>query len=1081
MMKSFYTPARIFALVLLVLGLAPQYSLAQTVSVSPGDLSFGVPTGTTVAVPPSTFPASAPDNVIVNITGEGSVTFGTVAKSGTNAGDFVIDGDSCSGMTITAPNTCQVTLHFNASLAPASTLETATLTINYGDGSSQIVLMNGAYGAIKLFSALDVNNSLFDPPSFPGQAVKTATLNLSCPVEGIRAKLSSTPDGSSNVFQDNYIQVVNTVGNEPTTTQNVCYGGDPNGWAGGSLPPGTSNCFQLSYESAAGGFVGQNPDLAGLPATYGVPPLDLQNSPPLGDIEHTFAPVLVSGNQALSVQLFDGGGLLGASTVHLVTNCTVAGVVPGSSITGNPIVPDGPQTFPFDTAPGENISLTSTNTGTGAVPIVTNIGIPQSLFYQLVAGKSAAPAVCLRMAGEVDSFKQPMCKGFLIQCYDPIAMTTTGDNCVPTASSARNLLDQAQFASPDAPSGQNYLASACANVTTGGTGTCAPGTGPGMLLGSDNWLCSPGSPNTSPCTPVEANTGNTTGTFYSAANCSLTGALTNFLCPLDPLTQFKGAADPLSGSTTTGKNSIFIPVVNMPLPFTQTTITGQNANGWVHSLSFNASFTANQATYPDTAPNYPAKNDFQPAPPYSVTYGIAPLATPLPDTTYPVPTDAVQYPGNTTIFHNTDPLLPPPTITNCNSLHNPSFTANDSFSEAEGIYNLHNFTTDCAFTEGLLFNPTTPQLSDPTANWASFQVTSVGVDPVAPILACTVSPAPNGTNGWYKTTNVSASCSATDDYSGFAPGSAVLGTNPPVFQGSLTTSFGPVPSVVPGSGPANAAIPQQVIQDLAGNSSNTQGPYPTPIDTTLPTVAATFSAAGNTFTVGQNVSINYLCTDTGSGVATCPGLPAPTACPAAPSAGQLSVSSSSPIDTSAAQVGPHTFNVNSMDCAGNISSPATPVSYTIAAPPADLWLFEIPLASDSIKRGTTGSFYAGVINLSSPTASNVVVTTTFSAPSGVLGGSISAGYALVTCSLTGCTTIQNSATACAVSGTTITCGVGQLPSVATSKYGVVVKISIPVSATAPLNTAFTSVSTVTSANDPKSSNNSYTEHYTVSK
>jgi hypothetical protein len=1081
MMKSFYTPARIFALVLLVLGLAPQYSLAQTVSVSPGDLSFGVPTGT-----PSPF-ASAPDNVLVNITGEGSRTF-SVTVGGTNAGDFVIDGNSCTG-AITAPNTCQVTLHFKASPGLLGTLETAALHISASGLDDFVVPMNGAYGAIKLFSALDVNNSLF-PLSFPGQAVKTATLNLSCPVNGtITAKLSSTPDGLSNVFQDNYIQVVNTaVGHDPTTTQNVCYGGDPTGWAGGTLPPGTSNCFKLAYEGAAGGFIGQNPDLAGLPANYGVQPLDLQNPPSFGDSGPPFAPVLVSGAQALSVQLFDGGGLLGASTVHLVTNCTVAGVVPGSSITGDPIVPNVPQTFAFDNAPGENISLTSTNTGTGAVPIVTNIGIPQSLFSQLVTGTPAAPAVCLRMTGELDSLKQAMCKGFLIQCYDPIAKTTTGDNCVPTASDARTLLDQAQFASPDGPSGVNYLGTAC-DFFTGGTNSCVAsnlsgGTptliGPGLLLGSDNWVCRPGSPNTSPCTPVEANTGDT-GTFYSAANCSLTGVLTNFLCPLDTLTQFKGAADPLSGSTTTGKNSIFIPVVNMPLPFTQTAITGQNANGWVHSSPFSVSFTANQATYPGTAPNNPAKNDFQAAPPYSVTYGIAPLATPLPDTTYPVPTDAVQYPGNTTVFHNTDPLQPPPAIANCNSLHNPFFTANDSFSEAEGIYNLHNFTTDCAFTEGLLFNPTTPQLSDPTANWASFQVTSVGVDLVAPILACTVSPAPNGTNGWYKTTNVSASCSATDDYSGFAPGSAVLGTNPPVFQGSLTTKFGPVFSVVPGSGPANAAIPQQVIQDLAGNSSNTQGSYPTPIDTTLPTVAATFSAPGNTFTVGQSgVSINYACHDTGSGVASCPGLPVPPACPTAPSAGPLTFNSSAPIDTSAAQLGPHTFNVNSTDCAGNISSPATPVSYTIAAPPADLWLFEIPLASDSIKRGTTGSFYAAVINLSSPTAYNVVITTTFPAPpSGVLG-SVSAGYALVTCKLTGCTTLPNSTTPCGVSGTTITCTVPLLPSVATSKYGVVVKVSIPVLATAPLK-AFTSVSTVTSANDPKSSNNSHTEHYTVSK
>jgi len=39
----------------------------------------------------------------------------------------------------------------------------------------------------------------------------------------------------------------------------------------------------------------------------------------------------------------------------------------------------------------------------------------------------------------------------------------------------------------------------------------------------------------------------------------------------------------------------------------------------------------------------------------------------------------------------------------------------------DGIYNLHFFTTDCALTEELVFNPQGSQLTDPTANWASFR------------------------------------------------------------------------------------------------------------------------------------------------------------------------------------------------------------------------------------------------------------------------------------------------------------------------------------------------------------------------
>ncbi len=213
-MRSFKANFRLLAFVvpLLAFAIAPQDSRAQTVSVSPGDLSYGVPTQT--PFPTTGLPlASAPDSVTVIITGSGSVTFlgTTVGTPGSNPGDFFIEGTSCTG-TITSPSTCQVTLHFNASLAPASTLETATLTISYTVGSTPGALtvpMNGAYGAIKLFSALDINPSLFSGvtwPNSPGNPVNTVPVNLSCPANPT-AVLSSTPDGSGNVFQDNTIQI----------------------------------------------------------------------------------------------------------------------------------------------------------------------------------------------------------------------------------------------------------------------------------------------------------------------------------------------------------------------------------------------------------------------------------------------------------------------------------------------------------------------------------------------------------------------------------------------------------------------------------------------------------------------------------------------------------------------------------------------------------------------------------------------------------------------------------------------------------------------------------------------------------
>src|SRR5271170_2877459 len=64
-MKSLETNFRLLIsaiLVLLVVGLVAQNSLAQTVSASPGYLTFGIPTGTSPAV-------SAAETVTVNITG----------------------------------------------------------------------------------------------------------------------------------------------------------------------------------------------------------------------------------------------------------------------------------------------------------------------------------------------------------------------------------------------------------------------------------------------------------------------------------------------------------------------------------------------------------------------------------------------------------------------------------------------------------------------------------------------------------------------------------------------------------------------------------------------------------------------------------------------------------------------------------------------------------------------------------------------------------------------------------------------------------------------------------------------------
>jgi uncharacterized repeat protein (TIGR01451 family) len=1101
-MKKFYTPARVFALALLVAGLAPQNSSAQstppTLSVSPGDLSFGVPTGTSPAV-------SAPDTVTVTLSGSGSVSFTnvTVAATGTPdySADFIVDGNSCTGM-IAAPNTCQVTLHFIAKIAPLGTMETATLTIAYSAGTLTVPL-NGAYGAIKLFSPLNINLSLFSyvtwtqSPPTGGQTLQSTTVNLSCPA-GATAFLSSTPDGSGNVFQDNTIQVANTYGTTPTsvTTSNVCYGGDTNFQGFTGFPTGSTNCFRSSYESAVVAYlapagIGQNPDITGYPLGTGGPGSFVAQ---YGVAPFSVASLLSTGTQSLTVQMQDAGGDLGSATLHLVTSCSLAGVTPGGSITGNPINSNNPasltQTSSFDTGGGQNISFTnsvanavqsdSVTIPSGTIPVVTDIGIPQQLFYQLVANTSAAPAVCVRITGEVDPFNPTnyLCKAFLLQCQAPGGSTVSGSNCVPTPSTLRNILESTQYSSPDEPAdtNTNFLSSSC-TFYLNNNGTCAPSMaqtliGPGLLMGGDGWTCAP-SANLTTCTPVAisgtVNSTTSSSTVYSQANCALSGGLTNNLCPIDVLTQFLGAADARGGGTTPITNSIFVPVVNMPKPFTQTTIAGQNSNGWVSTSSLNAKFVANQATYPSTG-NIPLPNGFLPAAPYSVTYGIAPLSTPLPDTTFPVATDALQYADNSTVYHNTDPIQLPTSIANCTSGSPlPSFTANDSFAptQGNGIYNLHYFTTDCALTEGLVFNPTPSQLTNPAANWASFQVTSVGWDNVPPSLACTVSPpASNGTNGWYTTANVSASCSATDPVpgSGFGIGTAassvttVTGTNPAVLQGSSTTSIGPVSTVV-GLNPAAAAIPAQVIQDLAGNSSNTQGPYATPIDTTPPSIGVSYPN-GQSFTVGQSpASITYTCADTGSGIATCPASPAPPAAPvppaclAAPAAGPLTFSSSYPINTSTP--GTYTFSVNSTDCAGNISA-SVRVSYKVFYPSADLVLLAGSLPGASVKIGAKITYGFIASNLGPSTGYGVTITDALPSGLSFVGASLTNGITSETCTY--------------VSGA-VTCNIGNLPVV--PHTGSIYIGQITAKVTAAASSTVTNTIQINGLNpDPNTKNNS---------
>jgi hypothetical protein len=762
-MKAFEWKLRLIAPSLMICGLigvGGQPAQAQTVTVSPGSLSFGVPTGST---------ASAQESVTFSVTGaESSVTLNTVnIVPGTNAvaGDFAIVTDGCSGKMLTAPAACMVGVMFTPSVA-AGILESASLNFPFGGESTPTVALTGALGAIKLFGPLNVNPSLFPGVTWPesaGNPVQSTTINLSCPANPT-AVLSSAPDGLGNVFQDNTIQVADTVSNVTTTTTNVCYGGDTNfqGFAG--FPTGTTNCFQTAYEGAVTNFVGQNPDLITIPnpprsfvAVYGVQPLNLMNartSPPESPL--LYPAILTSGLQALNVQMTDAGGFLGSATLHLVTNCTPAGVTSGGSITGNPINPNdaGSQTpqFTFDAATGQHIEFDADYLAlfdritANTIPTVTETGLSQETFENLVRGTSAGPAQCIRVKGLLAADGvTPLCEAFTIVCTTPAAQTPAGVNC--PQSNARNLLFQTRYDSADKIDIEE-------------------GTGPGFLMGPDVW--------TSPA-------------------CSfLAGPETGQLCPQNALTEFKGAGDPVHGSTPRGTNSTFIPVLNMPLPFTKTVVTSQNENAWQSSKTVNVKFSAS----PAKAPEDDDSNGFKAAPIESVTFGTTAANVNVPDTTFPVP-------GDVTLFNGGG------ATSACPNALGGVFKTSASFQLVEGRYKLHFFATDCAETEELKFKPS----NDPNVNWASFKTVTVKIDTTSPTI----------NNPMLSTTTPTAGQTVTATYSCSDPllrdgsqGSGVVRCGTFLFFAEANTPTLHTKFKAKGTGLQNFPI---TAIDLAGNST----------------------------------------------------------------------------------------------------------------------------------------------------------------------------------------------------------------------------------------------------------------------
>lgn len=534
-----------FLTVVLCCGMAAN---AQSVTVSPSSLSFGVPTGSTV---------SAAEGVNISVSGSGNTLAVTnVAIAGTS--DFA-QTSTCSG-TISAPGSCTVSVTFTPS-ASAGTLESATLNITYtvgvggGEGSTTAsVPLTGALGAVRLFDPVNVANSNVNATLSSLVTFDSITLTLSCPASPT-AVVSSSPDGVGYVVVDNFLTLF--VGpNPPTQTSayslsgNVCPAN-----LGNPSDAGQADCFTSAYQGPAGGgsLNGQDPDTFASPgnsnaildgAAGGVPPIDVSGP---------FAALGSQGQATFS--LLDGGGKVTSTTLFLVTSCALTNANTGTE-TGNSVSQQPSQTLNFDTVVGDtdeysfDYSLVPVGsiTNPNATPVVTNNSITPAEYLTLVANT-------------------------------PFANTS----CIPLASLGGNCALKTQVCAPPPPS------------TAPAAGVYCPQTGaPDFLF-------------TSTFDPVTAlsNPNSTFGflEFNDAGSCPLEGPEAGSSCPQNGLVSFTGPGIN-SGRTGAGStNSSRIVVTGVTPPTTTVLVspfygTGPTS-GWTNG-SPKATFVGNPATITGT-------------------------------------------------------------------------------------------------------------------------------------------------------------------------------------------------------------------------------------------------------------------------------------------------------------------------------------------------------------------------------------------------------------------------------------------------------------------------------------------------
>jgi hypothetical protein len=433
---------------------------------------------------------------------------------------------------------------------------------------------------------------------------------------------------------------------------------------------------------------------------------------------------LKEGANQVTLNLLDYGAVLGSTTLNLYTNCSSAGTGSGAKISGNPI--------PSTNIPANLLTQDFTFSGT------TN-NLVQSVLDFSVAEQQQTLTVQNQTIPIVSDVAIPLADWPSYVAGTPFAtsecLVHNGEIQSPNASgiqcptsTERNIVIQDVFDGPNF-----YIP----DIVVDGV---AYHQGFGFIEAKEGWTGGP---------------------------CAFDpGSEQIFSCPENLLTLFTGPGTTKGSGTPNGHfNSTFISVGPVPEYLTSIALPYCSHQKWVNTRDVQASFK----TRPPVVP--PPNNGFVAAPVYSITYGVSPKNE-LPSPEFPVPGDVSLYsPAGCT--GSAKSFQPAPVTISV---------------DADGLYLIHYFATDCAGTEELRFP------KNQSGSWTTtFFVAELDVDTVKPkvISGPTLSPAPtmiHGVLGYAKGEHVTATYQCSDELSGVEQCGYKSYSNPIPDPGSVATA-----------------------------------------------------------------------------------------------------------------------------------------------------------------------------------------------------------------------------------------------------------------------------------------------------